>query len=62
MLTTVPVLAFYDSTKTLKISTDALKDEFGDVLLQAEGESWKPVAYVSRSRTKTKIRDAQIEK
>ncbi len=61
-LTTVPVLAYYDPTKRLKISTDASKDGLGAVLLQAEGDSWKPVAYASRSMTKTEIRYAQIEK
>lgn len=37
-LTTVPVLVYYDPTKTLKISTDDSKDGLIAVLLQAEGE------------------------
>lgn len=61
-LTTVPVLAYYDPTKKLKVSTDASKDGLGAVLRQAEGESWKPVAYASRSMTQTEARYAQIEK
>lgn len=61
-LTTAPVLAYYDPTKRLKISTDASKDGLGAVLLQAEGENWKPVAYASRSMTKTETKYAQIEK
>ncbi|KAK7933984.1 hypothetical protein WMY93_004880 [Mugilogobius chulae] len=61
-LTTAPVLAFYDPTKRLKISTDASKDGLGAVLLQAEGDRWKPVAYASRSMTKTETKYAQIEK
>ncbi|KAL7852894.1 hypothetical protein SRHO_G00186790 [Serrasalmus rhombeus] len=48
--------------KTQKISTDASKDGLGAVLLQAEGDSWKPVAYALRSRTKTETKYAQIEK
>lgn len=44
-LTTVPVLAYYDPTKKLKVSTDASKDGLGAVLLQAEGDGWRPVAY-----------------
>lgn len=61
-LTTVPVLAYYDPTKKLKVSTDASKDGLGAVLLQAEGDGWRPVAYASRSMTKTESRYAQIEK
>lgn len=61
-LTTAPVLAYYDPTKRLKISTDASKDGLGAVLLQAEDESWKPVAYASRSMTNTETKYAQIEK
>ena len=59
-LTNAPVLAYYDLNKRLKISTDASKDGLGAVLLQAEGDSWKPVAYASRSMTKTETRYAQI--
>jgi len=61
-LTNAPVLAYYDPNKRLKISTDASKDGLGAVLLQAEGDSWKPVAYPSRSMTETETRYAQIEK
>lgn len=56
VLTTVPILAFYDPTKKQKISTDASKDGLGAVLMQAEGDSWKPVAFASRSMTKTETR------
>lgn len=61
-LTTAPVLSFYDHTKRIKLSTDASKDGIGAVLLQAEGEHWKPVAYASRAMTKSECRYAQIEK
>uniref|UniRef100_A0AAZ1WWZ1 Reverse transcriptase/retrotransposon-derived protein RNase H-like domain-containing protein n=1 Tax=Oreochromis aureus TaxID=47969 RepID=A0AAZ1WWZ1_OREAU len=61
-LTTRPVLAYYDPTKSLKISTDASKDGLGAVLLQAEEGSWKPVAYASRSMSKSETRYAQTEK
>lgn len=61
-LTTAPVLTYYDPTKRLKISTDASKDGLGAVLLQAEGDDWKPIAYASRSMTETECRYAQIEK
>ncbi|KAI7814577.1 hypothetical protein IRJ41_021834 [Triplophysa rosa] len=42
LLTTEPVLTFFDPTKRIKISTDASKDGLGAVLLQAEGENWRP--------------------
>jgi len=48
-LITAPVLTFYDPTKKIKVLTDASKNGIGAVLLQAEGEHWKPVAYASRS-------------
>lgn len=57
-LTNAPVLAYYDPNKRMKISTDASKEGLGAVLLQAEGDSWKPVAYTSRSMTKTEQRYA----
>lgn len=44
------------------MSTDASKNGIGAVLLRAEGEHWKPVAYASRSMTETECRYAQIEK
>ena len=61
-LTATPVLTFFDPTQRIKVSTDASKDGIGAVLLQAEGEHWKPVAYASRSMTETECRYAQIEK
>src|SRR4029434_4059477 len=59
-LTTAPVLTFFDPTKRIKVSTDASKNGIGGVLLQAEGEHWRPVAYTSRSMTETECRYAQI--
>lgn len=43
-LTTAPVLTLCDSSKRIKLSTDASKDGSGAVLLQAGGEHWKPIA------------------
>ncbi|KAK7111283.1 hypothetical protein V1264_010944 [Littorina saxatilis] len=61
-LSSAPVLAHYDSQKPIKISTDASSYGMGGVLLQKEGEDWKPVFYASRSMTSTEQRYAQVEK
>ncbi|KAL0153721.1 hypothetical protein M9458_050974 [Cirrhinus mrigala] len=53
---------FFDPTKKTKVSTDASKNGLGAVLLQADDEIWKPVAYASRSMTDSECRYAQIEK
>lgn len=55
-------MQFFDPTKKTKVSTDASKNCLGAVLLQADDEIWKPVAYASRSMTDSECRHAQIEK
>lgn len=62
ILTTEPVLTFFDPSKRIKISTDSSRNGIGAVLLQADGEDWRPVAYASRAMTATECRYAQIEK
>uniref|UniRef100_A0A3B3QZC1 Gypsy retrotransposon integrase-like protein 1 n=1 Tax=Paramormyrops kingsleyae TaxID=1676925 RepID=A0A3B3QZC1_9TELE len=61
-LTMEPVLTYFDSSKSIKISTDASKDGLGAVLLQGDPEGWKPIAYASRTMTQSECRYAQIEK
>ncbi len=61
-LTSPPVLTLYDPNKELKMSADASSYGLGAVLLQKEGDEWKPVAYASRSMTDTEQRYAQVEK
>jgi hypothetical protein len=57
-ITKTPVLIYYDVKKEVTIQCDASQSGVGGVLLQ-EG---KPVAFTSRSMTKTEERYAQIEK
>lgn len=60
-LTSPPVLALYDPNKELKLSADASSFGLSAVLLQKEGEEWRPVAYASHSLTQTEQRYAQVE-
>ena len=62
VISTAPVLTIYDSTKPIRISSDASGEGLGAVLEQQEGLDWRPVAYASRSLTSTEKRYAQIEK
>lgn len=58
IITSDPVLAIYDKEKPVVVQTDASKDGLGCVLLQ-EGH---PVAYASRTLSKSEQKWAQIEK
>ena len=56
------VLALYNPQASTKISADASSYGLGAVLLQKHEETWKPIAYASRSMSDTEQRYAQIEK
>jgi transposase InsO family protein len=56
------ILSLYDPHKETKVSADASCYGLGAVLMQKEKETWRPVAYASRSLTETERRYAQIEK
>lgn len=62
LLTTAPVLAYYDVTKPTAVSADASSYGLGGVQLQVHGEQWKLVAYCSRRLSDAKTRYVQIEK
>ena len=56
------LLALYDPQVRTKISADASSFGLGAVLLQQFDTGWRPVAYASRTMSKTETRYAQIEK
>ena len=58
LVTTAPVLSYYDPKAELEIQCDASKKGLGAALLQ----NGKPIAYTSRALTDTKQRYAQIER
>ena len=57
-ITSAPVLAYFDQSKTSTIQSDASKKGLGAVLLQDN----KPVIYASRALTETKQRYSNIER
>ena len=58
LVTSSPVLAYYDVRKPLTLQTDASQLGLGAILLQDE----RPVAYASRAMSAAEQRYAQIEK
>jgi RNase H-like domain found in reverse transcriptase/Reverse transcriptase (RNA-dependent DNA polymerase)/Integrase zinc binding domain/Integrase core domain len=58
LLSTAPVLAYFDVTKHATIECDASSTGLGSVLLQDD----RPIAYASRALTNTEQKYAQIEK
>ena len=57
-ITSAPVLAYFDRSKTSTIQSDASKKGLGAVLLQDD----KPVIYASRTLTETEQRYSNIER
>ena len=58
LVTTAPVLSYYDPKAELELQCDASKKGLGAALLQRG----KPIAYASRTLTETEQRYAQIER
>ena len=52
LITTPPILQFYNPSARLRVRTDASGEGLGAVLEQMSETDWHPVAYASRSTTK----------
>ena len=62
MITSSPVLAYYEPKLPTRVTTDASKAGLGAVLEQNYEGEWKPVAFASRAMTQCEQHYAQIEK
>ena len=56
------ILTHYDPSAEEKVSADAPSCGLGVAQLQSSSNTWKPVAFVSRSMSETERHYAQIEK
>ena len=52
-----PILALYDPNREVKINADASSYGIGSVVLQKQGDEWKPISYISGALTDTDTRD-----
>ena len=62
ILSSRPVLQYYDDRNHVKLSSDASKDGIGAALLQETDGQWMPVAYASRAMISAERNYAHIEK
>ena len=61
IVTSHPVLKFYDPNLPLRLRTDASTDGLGGMLEQKMGDQWHPIAFASRSLTSAERNYSAIE-
>ena len=63
LLTSAPVLLFYNPNKPVRLSADSSKHSLGAVLMQQrDDKTWGPVAYASRALNSSEQNYCQLEK
>jgi hypothetical protein len=62
VVSSAPILQFYDPNLPIKMAADSSKVGLGALLQQKHGSEWKPVAYASRTCTDAESRYAPIER
>ena len=62
VLTTAPILSYFNPKLPTMVAADASEFGIGGVLMQKVESKWKPVAFCSRMLTEVERRWAQIEK
>ncbi|CAB4031586.1 Hypothetical predicted protein [Paramuricea clavata] len=62
MVTSAPVLKYFNPKDPIKVTSDSSKFGLGAVLEQREEGKWKPVAFASGSLTQSEQNYTQIEK
>ena len=62
MITTAPVLAYYELGRPTLVSADASSYGIGGSIMQEYDDGWRPVAFCSRTLSDSERRYAQIEK
>ena len=62
LLSTTPILTFYEIGKPTLVSADSSSYGLGGMLMQQHGYTWKPVAYCSLILMSAKTSYAQIGK
>ena len=62
MVTSSPVLAYYELKLPTRVTANLSKSGLGAVLKQKHEEEWKPVAFASRAMTQSEQHYARIEK
>ena len=62
VVTTEPVLQYYNPNRLMLLSSNASKGGLGAVIVQLHDDKWLPIAYALRAMTSAETCYAQLEK